>query len=91
MSEEEKKILKTFKIEVEREQKDYSRVNSYTQFLYDNRKAILSLIEKQEKELETHKKMCEKLAKNFINVEYYSNKVGILIEWARKEVENEKE
>lgn len=44
-------------------------------------------INELEKELETWKKIAEKLAENFIDVEYYSNDVGKLIDWARNEVE----
>ena len=67
-SEEHKETIEIFKEEVEKEQKEYSRVNSYTQFLYDNCKAVLKLIEKQDKELEIKDKMIDKMAYRIVEL-----------------------
>lgn len=51
MNEEEKKILKIFNEEVIKEQEEYPSVNDYTQFIYDNHKAIYELVTKLHNEL----------------------------------------
>lgn len=52
LSEEEKKILKIFKAQVEKEETEYFSVNAYTQLLYDSHKTVLNLITKLQKENE---------------------------------------
>ena len=52
MTEEEKKLLKIFKAQVEKEETEYFSVNAYTQLLYDSHKTVLNLITKLEKENE---------------------------------------
>ena len=46
LSEEEKKLLKIFKAQVEEEETEYFSVNAYTQLLYDSHKTVLNLITK---------------------------------------------
>lgn len=52
LSEEEKKLLKIFKAQVEKEEQEYFSVNAYTQLLYDSHRTVLNLITKLEKENE---------------------------------------
>ena len=52
LSEEEKKLLKIFKSQVEKEETEYFSVNVYTQLLYDSHKTVLNLITKLQKENE---------------------------------------
>ena len=52
LSEEEKKLLKIFKAQVEKEETEYFSVNAYTQLLYDSHKTVLNLITKLQKENE---------------------------------------
>ena len=52
LSEEEKKLLKIFKAQVEKEETEYFSVNAYTQLLYDSHKTVLNLITKLRKENE---------------------------------------
>lgn len=52
MSEEEKKLLKIFKAQVEKEETEYFSVNAYIQLLYDSHKTVLNLITKLQKENE---------------------------------------
>ena len=47
MLSEEKKLLKIFKAQVEKEETEYFSVNAYTQLLYDSHKTVLNLITKQ--------------------------------------------
>ena len=52
LSEEEKKLLKIFKAQVEKEETEYFSVNVYTQLLYDSHKTVLNIITKLQKENE---------------------------------------
>ena len=52
MLSEEKKLLKIFKAQVEKEETEYFSVNAYTQLLYDSHKTVLNLITKLQKENE---------------------------------------
>lgn len=52
MNEEEKKLLKIYKAQVEKEENEYFSVNAYTQLLYDSHKTVLNLITKLQKENE---------------------------------------
>lgn len=52
LSEEEKKLLKIFKAQVEKEETEYFSVNAYTQLLYDSHKTVLNLITRLQKENE---------------------------------------
>lgn len=52
MTDEEKKTLKIFKAQVEKEEEEYFSVNTYTQLLYDSHKTVLNLIEKRQNEIE---------------------------------------
>lgn len=63
MSEEEKKMLKIFKAQVEKEEREYFSVNTYTQLLYDSHKTVLRLLEKKDK-------MIDLMAKEMKNKEY---------------------
>ena len=56
LSEDEKKLLKIFKAQVEEEETEYFSVNAYTQLLYDSHKTVLNLITKLQKENEELKK-----------------------------------
>lgn len=46
LSEDEKKLLKIFKAEVEKEEVYYFNADAYTQLLYDSHKTALNLIER---------------------------------------------
>ena len=59
LSEEEKKLLKIFKAQVEKEETEYFSVNAYTQLLYDSHKTVLNLITKLQKEIEHQKEKRE--------------------------------
>lgn len=52
LSEKEKKLLKIYKAQVEKEENEYFSVNAYTQLLYDSHKTVLNLITKLQKENE---------------------------------------
>lgn len=118
MSEEEKKAIEILKIEIDgynRAMKiieDVDLLDDYAEEL-EICETLLNLIEKQQKELETYKKIGEKLAgevenlddrlsaeignyiKGYCNIEKgcifnYKRKCSeCIIDWARKEVENE--
>ena len=60
MTEEEKKLLKIFKAQVEKEETEYFSVNAYTQLLYDSHKTVLNLIEKLQEENEVLKRAYDK-------------------------------
>lgn len=60
LSEDEKKLLKIFKAQVEKEETEYFSVNVYTQLLYDSHKTVLNIIEKLEKENEVLKRALDK-------------------------------
>ena len=59
LSEEEKKLLKIFKAQVEKEETEYFSVNAYTQLLYDSHKTVLNLITKLQKENEEKDKQID--------------------------------
>ena len=70
LSEEEKKLLKIFKSQVEKEETEYFSVNAYTQLLYDSHKTVLNLITKLQKEndlLNEYVKENEIYKKNLFN------------------------
>ena len=62
LSEEEKKLLKIFKSQVEKEETEYFSVNAYTQLLYDSHKTVLNLITKLQKENEEKDKQIDLMA-----------------------------
>lgn len=62
LSEEEKKLLKIFKAQVEEEETEYFSVNAYTQLLYDSHKTVLNLITKLQKENEEKDKQIDLMA-----------------------------
>ena len=60
LSEEEKKLLKIFKAQVEKEETEYFSVSVYTQLLYDSHKTILNLIAKLQEENKVLKRALDK-------------------------------
>lgn len=69
LSEDEKKLLKIFKAEVEKEESEYFSVNAYTQLLYDSHKTVLNIITKLQKENEY---MHQELDKQQITINNYT-------------------
>ncbi len=67
LSEEEKKLLKIFKSQVEKEEVEYFSVNAYTQLLYDSHKTVLNLITKLKKENEEKDKQIDLMALAILN------------------------
>ena len=66
LSEEEKKLLKIFKAQVEKEETEYFSVNVYTQLLYDSHKTVSNLITKLQKENEKYKYLYQKAMDNTV-------------------------
>ena len=66
LSEEEKKLLKIFKAQVEKEETEYFSVNVYTQLLYDSHKTVSNLITKLQKENEKYKYLYQKALDNTV-------------------------
>ena len=54
----------------------------------DDLETVLNLINKQQKELETYKKIAEMFGKSLISISGEKTSLEELIDWARKEVEN---
>ena len=71
LSEDEKKLLKIFKAQVEKEETEYFSVNAYTQLLYDSHKTVLNLITKLQKENEEKDKTIEKYIKIYKEYDCY--------------------
>lgn len=65
LSEEEKKLLKIFKAQVEKEEQEYFSVNAYTQLLYDSHRTVLNLITKLEKENEEKDKKIDLMIEEY--------------------------
>ena len=91
LSEEEKKLLKIFKAQVEQEETEYFSVNAYTQLLYDSHKTVLNLITKLQKEneekdkqikndKELKKRLCKEINQVFSENEKLNEKIVILEE-----------
>ena len=70
LSEEEKKLLKIFKAQVE-EETEYFSVNAYTQLLYDSHKTVLNLITKLQKENEEKDKIIYEIARSNVKLKGY--------------------
>ena len=70
LSEEEKKLLKIFKSQVEKEETEYFSVNVYTQLLYDSHKTVLNLITKLQKENEKYKYLYQKALDNTVSSDH---------------------
>ena len=73
LSEEEKKLLKIFKAQVEEEETEYFSVNAYTQLLYDSHKTVLNLITKLQKENEEKDKQIDLMANSILTREIGKN------------------
>lgn len=73
LSEEEKKLLKIFKAQVEKEETEYFSVNAYTQLLYDSHKTVLNLITKLQKENEEKDKQIDLILNEQIQDGYLVN------------------
>lgn len=73
LSEEEKKLLKIFKSQVEKEEVEYFSVNAYTQLLYDSHKTVLNLITKLKKENEEKDKQIDLILNEQIQDGYLVN------------------
>lgn len=71
LSEEEKKLLKIFKAQVEEEETEYFSVNAYTQLLYDSHKTVLNLITKLQKENEEKDKIIYEIARSNVKLKGY--------------------
>lgn len=66
MTDEQEKLLKIFKAQVEKEEKEYFCVNVYTQLLYDSHKTALNMLKEKNKEIEKLKKaLARNVANNF--------------------------
>lgn len=83
MSEDEKKLLKIFKAQVEKEETEYFSVNAYTQLLYDSHKFILRLIDKQHKEIDRLQEE-NKALKEQLSYAVNTNNKDILENWRKK-------
>lgn len=72
LSEEEKKLLKIFKSQVEKEEVEYFSVNAYTQLLYDSHKTVLNLITKLQKENKEKDKQIDLIIEEY----EYNNRIN---------------
>lgn len=70
MSEEEKKALRHIKVNLHDEKKQHKHIYKYILGLYDNGsiEIILSLIDKQQKEIEEKEKVIDEMAKELVDL-----------------------
>lgn len=83
LSEDEKKLLKIFKAQVEKEETEYFSVNAYTQLLYDSHKTVLNLITKLQKENKEKDEQIDLMAEYTFN----NNKAELIIEYGIEDKE----
>lgn len=85
MLSEEKKLLKIFKAQVEKEETEYFSVNAYTQLLYDSHKTVLNLITKLQKENEEQKATINKqsldISNNLLELQQKDKKIDLMAEY----------